>query len=77
MEAGVVLMNAVLTILADRADLVGADGTAELTGVAKVSIPELAPPEPTDGYTSQCQETCLSRLNHDILCFQVCHGRAE
>ena len=79
MEAGIILMNSVLAILSQHADLVGADGSAQLTGVARVSLrPKFSSgPARTDGLSYQCVETCVSVLGHDILCFQQCHERAE
>jgi hypothetical protein len=78
MEVGIILMNSVLVILSQRADLVGADGSAELTGVARVSLPKFSSgPAPADGYTSECVETCFSILGHDIVCIEHCHARVE
>jgi hypothetical protein len=76
MEVGIILINSVLVILSQRADLVGADGSAELTGVAKVSLPKSsAGPASADGgtYNNICVETCYSILGHEIVCYRKCH----
>lgn len=75
MEAGIILMNSVLVILSQRADLVGADGSAELTGVVKVSFSAGA--HSNGGLTYQCVETCYSVLGHEILCYEQCHAKVE
>jgi hypothetical protein len=74
MEAGVVLTNAVYSTLSQRADLIGADGAAQLTGVATISLPQPASsPRPADGYTSECHEICITILGAQVVCLERCH----
>jgi hypothetical protein len=80
MEVGIILMNSVLVILTQRADLVGADGSAELTGVARVSLPKFSSgpaPADTGSYNYTCVETCYSILGHEIVCYRKCHAVVE
>jgi hypothetical protein len=77
MEAGIILMNSVLVILSQRADLVGADGSAELTGVATVSFSEYSSGTATPPSQKVCVETCYSVLGHNIVCFEQCHAKLE
>lgn len=76
MEAGFILMNSVLSTLSERADLLGEDGSAELTGIATVSLPNASTAIRPD-YTSECVETCIEILGHQVLCFEECHARIE
>ena len=72
MEAGIVLMNAVLSSLAKRPDLIGDDGSAQVTGIATVSIPNASTAVSPD--YSICVEQCVSILGHNVICLEQCHA---
>ena len=75
MEAGVILLSTALTILSERPDLIGADGSAELTGVATVSLAEAtsALGRPS-GSSSVCVESCVEIFGYQVYCHEVCHA---
>ena len=72
MEAGIVLVNSVLSSLAKRPDLIGDDGSAQVTGIATVSIPNASTAVSSD--YNICVEQCVSILDHNVICFEQCHG---
>ncbi len=78
MEAGVILLNSVLTILSERPDLIQADGSAELTGVATVSLAEAtsATGRP-QGSSSVCVESCVEIFGYQVYCHEVCHSQIQ
>ncbi len=72
MEAGIVLTNAVLSSLAKRPDLIGDDGSAQVTGIATLSMINASTAVSPD--YSVCVEQCVSILGHNVICLEHCEA---